>query len=94
MIHVLFTDYYTDPSKDGDFTAVPYENAKTITITGGTDDTQVETITIAINPDGVCESEESFNVYLTNVEGGVFGTQCSNTVYIQDDDSNVICFII
>ncbi len=51
------------------------------------------TINIGINDDDWCEDTETFNVYLTNIEGGILGdddtlgTQCYATVNITDEDS-------
>ncbi|XP_072043689.1 uncharacterized protein [Amphiura filiformis] len=79
-----YVDYYTDQTR-GDFTAVQPSVAKEIKISGT--DTQSDTVTVQITNDNICESTESFNVYLTNIVGGILDTRCSTTVEIEDDDA-------
>ena len=81
-------DYYTE-SSEGDFTEILLKDAKEIKISG-TGDTQSSDVTVAITNDGVCESTENFNVYLTDVEGGQLATQCFATARIMDDDGMLI----
>ncbi len=52
-------------------------------------ETRLREVQITINDDnpGLCESYETFNVYLTNVIGGVLGEQSWARVKIIDDDS-------
>ena len=78
-------DYYTDRSS-GDFTEV--FPAQELLITSSS--TQ---ISIPITNDDICESTEEFNVYLSDIDGGLLGfkdntldSACTSKVKITDDD--------
>ena len=98
------TEYYTDSTvtpvsgDSNDFTALPNvaSTASTRQITFAAADASgtgvLKPISLTINNDnpGLCESTESFNVYLTNMVGAVAGTQSETKVTITDDDSKFL----
>ncbi|XP_072033476.1 uncharacterized protein [Amphiura filiformis] len=46
-----------------------------------------KTVSVTVDNDATCEPDETFNAYLTNVNGGILGSQTCTTVTIVDDDS-------
>ncbi len=67
-----------------DFTPI-YSN-KPQTITWNKGDNTDKTVTVDIINDNECEPTESFDVFVTNPDGGVLGTQTCSLVSIIDND--------
>ncbi len=87
------TDYFTDAS-EGDFTEIQPTAATEVLISGGpTADTVSGPITVTITNDEDCESTESFNVYLTDIEGGQLDSTCTAAVQITDDEGILRCLL-
>ena len=96
------TEYYTDSTvtpvsgNSNDFTALPNvaSTASTRQISFAANENSgtsvLKPISLTILNDNICESTETFNVYLTNMVGAVAGDQRETKVTIQDDDSEYL----
>ncbi|XP_072033434.1 uncharacterized protein [Amphiura filiformis] len=85
-------DFYTDASGvinggGADFTPVLSNSPVTLTWEANDSNGTTTAHNVVIVNDDECESTETFNVFLTNVDGGILGTQSFALVSIIDDDS-------
>ena len=89
-------DVYTSENVDAaniDFTEVLQSDPKTVKWVGGDANADL-TVGIDISDNDLCEDEDNFKAYLTNIVGGHLDTQCYTTVKITDDDCTYLLPIL
>ena len=95
IVHFMYlvTEYHTDRDTGNDFTEV-FPSADLVIKGNGE-----HNVVIPTTADNACEGDETFNVYLTGIDGGVLGfssshgSQCQAKVTIKDDDGKLYSFL-
>ncbi len=77
-----------------DFTPVLSTSPRTLSWTATDGSTSTKQFDIVVEDDTACESSETFDVFLKNVDGGELGTQFSATATIVDDDCKILHNIV